>query len=122
MGLIKSLFSRDDIVTKGLDTVAKAGGSIVFTKQEQSEAQQKLADSYVQLMFAASPSRISRRLVAWLLVGVWTLIMVCLVVCAIAGLPEQAAALLPLLEKASPLTMLVAGFYFGGPIFQRKGK
>jgi|TARA_R110002167_G_scaffold124945_2_gene304703 hypothetical protein len=75
-GLIKSIFSSGDTTGKVVDGVLKAGDALVFTSEEKSAASQTRMDWYLKYLEATLPNNLSRRFLAFVVAGVWLLLVV----------------------------------------------
>lgn len=73
MEIFKKLFGAPEIIEKGVDAVVAAGDALVFTEEEQSRANQKILDFTLRYVTATNGQNIARRLIAIMVVGVWTL-------------------------------------------------
>jgi hypothetical protein len=76
MSIWSKLFGAPEVISKGVDAVINAGDALVFTEEEKSRANQKILDFTLRYVTATSGQNIARRLIAIMVVGVWTVFSV----------------------------------------------
>jgi len=111
MGLLSSLFSPKKIgevatsAVRGLD-------DLVYTEQEKAEKTQQAQDLYAKLWLSATPSAITRRVIAVVTIFVWAALILFAVV-SHGFSPEWSKQTLNILETIvlQPVN-LILGFYF----------
>ena len=75
-GIIKSIFASGDTSSKVVDGVLKAGDALVFTDEEKSQASQTRMEWYLKYLQATLPNNLSRRFLAFMVAGVWVVLVV----------------------------------------------
>ncbi len=113
---LKNIFSAPKIVENSVNAVIAAGDKSFLTKEESAEL-------YLKLMESVKPSAISRRIVAWIVVGMVALMSLLAIGLHVGGMTEQATYIRELMADvwAWPF-VAVCGFYFGAGLLQGKGK
>lgn len=71
MSFLKRLFSAPDTVAKGMDAVINAGDALVFTEEERSQANYKILELRIKAAEATHGSRLARRILSIMFVGVY---------------------------------------------------
>lgn len=80
MSFLSKLFGGgSDVVDRATDAVIKAGDALVFTKEEQSQANQKRLDWFLDYVKATNPQNVSRRALAWIVGGLWAFLVLLMV-------------------------------------------
>ena len=93
LGIIKSIFASGDTSSKVVDGVLKAGDALVFTDEEKSQASQTRMEWYLKYLQATLPNNLSRRFLAFMVAGVWVVLVITAAVLAIlSALMDSAAA------------------------------
>lgn len=70
-GFFQRLFSAPDAVSKGMDAVINTGDALVFTEEEKSNASMQIMALRIKAAEATHGSRLARRLLAMMIVGVF---------------------------------------------------
>ena len=117
MNIFKWFASGPDAASKVLDAGISGVDKIFFTKEEQSEARQKLLDSWIKLQESLGPETtvraVARRIIALLFVVPFVL----MVVAAAIIHPFNAQYAVFLIDVAQGqfgwIVLTVVGFYFG---------
>lgn len=83
-----------------------------FTKEEKSEANQKLSDWYLKYLAATQPQNLARRLIAIVVVGLWAALVLTAVI-AQPWMPAWSDKTFYILEDVvnTPFSIII-GFYF----------
>ncbi len=63
-------------VSKVIDGAMKAGDALFFTEEEKSVASQKKLDWMLDYMKATAPQNVARRVIAFIIVGLWALLII----------------------------------------------
>lgn len=93
LGIIKSIFATGDTSSKVVDGVMKAGDALVFTDEEKSQASQTRMEWYLNYLQATLPNNLSRRFLAFMVAGVWVVLVIAAAVLAIfSALMDSSAA------------------------------
>ena len=71
MSFFKRLFSAPDAVSKGMDAVISTGDALFFTDEEKSQANLKVLELRLKAAEATHGSRLARRILAIMFVGVY---------------------------------------------------
>ena len=112
MGVFDKLFGSDKQLDK-LTTGAVSGlDKMFFTKEEKAEASQKLSEWYLRYLEATQPQNIARRVIAFMVVGLWTFLVLFGVMAKYFN-DAYAVYVFDTLENIvmNPFLMIV-GFYF----------
>lgn len=110
MSWISNLFSGKSII----ETATKAADSMVYTSEESETDKIKKQELFIELTKAASPSAISRRVVAWVVAGNATFYSAAAFIAALCGKEEMAKFAGELLVDVWAIPLIaVIGFYFG---------
>ena len=75
MGILSNIFGsakNDETIVTG---AAKGLDALFFTKEEKAQANQKLADWYLQYLAATQPQNLARRLLALIVALLWALLI-----------------------------------------------
>jgi len=67
-------------VSKVIDGAMKAGDALFFTEEEKSVASQKKLDWMLEYMKATAPQNVARRVIAFVIVFLWALLVLVAVV------------------------------------------
>ena len=125
MGLFSFLKSAPDAAEKTLDIIKKGGDAIWYTDEEKAENNKELfklwAEALTKINDENSPRSLTRRYIAWMVVGVWLLFSA---VC-VAAYPfntEYSAFILDVLAMQSPIVGGIAIFYYGPHMIGRAVK
>lgn len=116
MGLFSFLKSAPDAAEKAIDTITSAGDAVWFTDEEKAEYKKECfklwADSLAKINDENSPRSLTRRYIAFMVVGVWLLFSIVSVVAHPFNI-EYSAFVLDVLSMQSPIVGGIAVFYFG---------
>jgi len=137
MSVIAKLFGADEVISKTIDTVDRVVDEAFYTKEEQAADKAKAKERGQAFLLtwleATSPSRLARRVLAFLFSGVFLFMIVvatCLQMAAIWVFdPEVAdkltasAALVDarIMFLDRPITWIL-GFYFAPHLIAQAGK
>lgn len=112
MGILSSIFgsskNAETIVTgasKGLD-------AIFFTKEEKSQANQKLADWYLKYLAATQPQNLARRLLALIVALLWAVLILFGIAIRWVSFEMSDFVFKVMNELVHQPFMLIMGFYF----------
>lgn len=72
MSLLKRLFARPEDGTKIIDGAVNGLDKIFFTKEERADANNKLSEWYLKYLAATEGQNLARRMIAVIIVYVWT--------------------------------------------------
>lgn len=72
MGLLRSIFATPDTANSAVKAVISAGDKIWYTEEEKAEGRLKLNQWYLDYLKVTSGQHLARRIIAFLLVGLWT--------------------------------------------------
>lgn len=121
MGLLGTLFGTPKVVDTVADTVKSGVGMLdnaFYTDQEKAADAVKLMDVWIEIQKTTASENsirsITRRLLAWTIMGVYVLIV--MAACIVWKIdPEWAKYILSLLTETnlSYLALIVGFFYFG---------
>ncbi len=75
MGLLAKIFGDKDQLDKLTDGAVNGLDKIFFTKEEKAEANQKLSEWYLKYLNATQPQNVARRMIAFIVVGLWALLV-----------------------------------------------
>ncbi len=102
-------------VSKVIDGAMKAGDALFFTKEEKSVASQKKLDWMLDYMKATAPQNVARRVIAFVIVGLWALLILVMVVAGgfARGAGSYSQFVFDTLKEVvlQPFSIVV-GFYF----------
>lgn len=123
MKLLKRLFARPEDGTKIIDGAVKGLDALVFTEEERSRANSKLSEWYLKYLAATEGQNLARRLIAVIVVWVWSGLVILAVFARVAELWLQRGAekyvyplsdfILALLTDVVMIPFgVVIGFYF----------
>jgi len=117
MGMF-SFLKAPKTIDKMLDAVIKGGDALVFTAEEKAEFNQKASEIYLKHMELvgkeSSPTSMSRRIIAILVVSPFVFLTLGSALLDLAGKPEIANHWQELaMTDYSSLVLAVVVFYFG---------
>jgi len=135
MSIWGRIFGADEVVEKTIDTVGRVVDEAFYTKEEQAEKAAEARREGQKFMLtwleATSPSRLARRVLAFMFTGVFLSLLMLATLLSVAAVwmtgvaveLNQSAALiderLHLLEN--PITWIL-GFYFAPQLLEQAGK
>jgi len=114
MSFWTKIFSTPDTVSKSVDAVIKGADALVFTEEEKAGHNAKMLEFYLEWLRTSTPQTLARRLIALMVVGLWTLLLVLTAVVWTFD-AEYSAFLFGLVTDPSVAgpTGLIMAFYFG---------
>ena len=113
MGILSKIFGDTKNATTIVDGAVKGLDAIFFTKEEKSQANQKLADWYLKYLSATQPQNLARRWIAIIIVILWAFLILLGIGFKILGANDIATFVFETLNTLvhQPF-MLIMGFYF----------
>jgi len=114
MGLF-SFITGSKVAEKVIDGAMRAGDALFFTDEEKSKASQKKLDWTLEYMKATAPQNVSRRVIAFVIVGLWALlVLVAVIAGGFARGPDTYSQFVfdTLTEIVLQPFSIVVGFYF----------
>jgi hypothetical protein len=113
MGLLRSIFSTTETLSKATDAVIKAGDAIAFTDEERAQANMMLLQWTLKYHEASKGSNLARRLLAVMVVGVFLMLVIVVAGLYMIGADSMASKIFELISDTLdwPVTTIVA-FYF----------
>ena len=112
MGWLSKIFGDKDNMDKLASGAVNGLDKMFFTKEEKAEANQKLSEWYLRYLEATQPQNVARRVIAFIVVGLWAL----LVLVGVAAQLFDAAYAKYVFEVLAEVVMnpflLIVGFYF----------
>lgn len=118
MSFLGRLFSAPDAVAKGVDAVINTGDALIFTKEEQSQANHKLLELKIKAAEATHGSRLARRLLALMFCGVFLFwfSVACLLSVIAASVCGTAEDCWPLVARDGLMQMLTSAAVGGSVV------
>lgn len=113
VSFLANLFSSKKNADSLVDAAIKTGDALVFTDEEKSEFAQRVSEWYLRYLEATQPQNRARRHIAYLLVGVYVLLLLLSAGLYVFDFEEKAKFILTLLREAvtDPVNLII-GFYF----------
>jgi uncharacterized membrane protein YgcG len=112
MGILANIFGNNDHATKVIDGASKGLDKIFFTKEEKADANSKLAEWYLKYLSATQPQNLARRVIAFLIVGLWVLLVLFGVAIRWWNIAYSDYVFKVLTEVVMNPFMMIMGFYF----------
>ena len=75
MGILSRIFAKPEDASKVIDGAVAGLDKIFFTKEEKSEANQKLSEWYLKYLAATESQNIARRFIAMVVVLLWAVLV-----------------------------------------------
>lgn len=75
MGILSNIFGSSKNAETIVTGAAKGLDALFFTKEEKAQANQKLADWYLQYLAATQPQNLARRLLALIVALLWAVLI-----------------------------------------------
>lgn len=113
MSFLSFLTGGSKAVDKGLDMVSKGLDMAVFTGEEKSIASQKILDWKLQWIKATGPQSVSRRVIAFMVVGLWVYLVLLGVHLYLLDMTTKSEFVFKVLKEIvnSPFLMVMGFFY-----------
>ena len=112
MGWLSKIFGNEKQLDK-LTTGAVSGlDKMFFTKEEKADANQKLSEWYLRYLEATQPQNVARRVIAFIVVGLWALLVLVGVAAQLFDAPYAKYVFEVLAEVVMNPFLLIVGFYF----------
>ena len=112
MNILASIFGSAKNTETIVDGATKGLDKLFFTKEEKSEANQKLSDWYLKYLAATQPQNLARRLIAMIVVGVWAILILFGVGIRWFSITYSDYVFTVLTDVVAQPFLLVTGFYF----------
>lgn len=112
MGILASIFGSKKNTETIVDGAVSGIDKIFFTKEEKSEANQKLSDWYLKYLAATQPQNLARRLIAVIIVALWAVLVVFGVWIRWFSYEMSDFTFKVLVEVVMNPFLVVVGFYF----------
>ena len=124
MGFLGRIFGNPETVDRAVDGLIKGVDSMFYTKQEKAQANQQLLEAKIEFVRATQGSRLARRVLAFMVVGTWLLMMIFgLVMNAFGNVELSRHAYEVATESLGTPVAIIIGFYFAtSMISTAKGK
>lgn len=112
MGWISRIFGDKDAANEVISGAVAGVDKIFFTQEEKAEANQKLSEWYLKYLHATQPQNVARRLIAFIVAGLWAFLIVLGVIVRYFS-DEYAQYIFEVLAEIvmNPFLMIM-GFYF----------
>ena len=116
------LFGSSDNVGKGLDMLRDGVDMAVFTPEERSITGRKIIEARISLLKALGPQSKARRYITYLVVGLWTYLIVLMVHLHLFGYKLQAEYIFKVLTDVIgvPFAIIMAFYYAANIVRARK--
>lgn len=112
MGILSKIFGSDKDRTKIINGAISGFDKIFFTKEEKSEANQKLADWYLKYLTATQPQNLARRLLALIVALLWAVLILFGIIVRWWSYEMSDFVFKVMAELVHQPFMLIMGFYF----------
>lgn len=117
MGWLTNLFAGSKSIDKGIDMVSSGLDALVFTDEEKSVANQKILDWKLKWIAATGPQSVARRVISYIIVGLWAYIVLLASHLHLLGLTKEADFLFKVLKDVLHWPFItIIGFYFAAHI------
>lgn len=119
MGFWGKIFGSSDNINKGLDMVRDGIDMTIFTKEEKSIASQKVLDWKLKWIQAVGPQSKARRYIAYLIVALWTYLVLLAIHLRLFGYKEQSDYIFKMLNDVVhwPFVAIIT-FYFAAHVIR----
>ena len=123
MSFFGRLFATPDSISKTLDAAISAGDKLVFTAEEKAEMNLKIQDWYLEYLKATQPMNLSRRVLTFIIGGIWALFLSIGTMFALFNHTETAELMWTIMSDNvnTPFTIVV-GFYFAAHVMRNLSK
>ncbi len=113
MGILSRIFARPEDGSKIVDGAIKTLDSAFFTKQERADYSQQVSDWYLKWLAASSGATLARRVIAVMVVSLWTVLILAGVIAFLFKLTEFSEFVFKVLTEAVMMPFsIIIGFYF----------
>lgn len=112
MGILASVFGSKKNTETIVDGAVGGLDKMFFTKEEKSEANQKLSEWYLKYLASTQPQNLARRLIALVIVGVWAFLVIAGVVVKYFSDSYAEYIFNVLVDVVMNPFLVVIGFYF----------
>jgi hypothetical protein len=112
MGWFSTLFSSKKIVDTAADGIYNGIDKLVYTKEEKAEATQKGLDLYLQFVKATKPAAKARRVIAFVITGMWSSLVALVVGLHLLGSSKDEFVFNILTDVVAIPFSIIIGFYF----------
>ena len=117
LSAIAGLFGNGKTVEKGLDMVSNGLDALVFTDEEKTVANQKVLDWKLKWIAATGPQSVARRVISYIIVGLWAYVLMLAVHFHVIGFTKEAEFLFTVLRDVLHWPFItIVGFYFAAHI------
>lgn len=123
MGLLSLFTSGSKAVDKGMSMLDKGLDAMVFTDEEKSVTNQKVLDWKLKWIEATGPQSKARRFITYIIVSVWTYLVMLGIHLRLFGYKEQADYVFKMLNDVVhwPFITIIA-FYFAAHVVRTNKK
>lgn len=112
-GAIKGFFGSSEGISKTIDAVSSGIDMAVYTSEEKSISHQKILDWKIKMATALGPQSISRRVLAFIIAGIWAYLLLLMVHLKLFGFEAQADYIYKVLtDIVDKPFLVVVGFFF----------
>ena len=110
---IKGFFGSSEGISKTIDAVSSGIDMAVYTPEEKSISHQKMLDWKLKMATALGPQSLSRRVLAFLITGIWAYLLLLMVHLKLLGMTNEADYIYKVLEEIvwTPVSVVVALFF-----------
>ncbi len=109
----KAIESAAASVGKVINGTVDGVDKIVFTEEEKAEARQKFLIWFLEYTKESSGQDLSRRIIAWIIVSIWSINVITIVLLFLFGYMEKAEQLMKVMDNLiNPPFEIIMGFYF----------
>ncbi len=112
MGILSRIFGDSKNAETIITGASRGLDKIFFTKEEKSEANQKLADWYLKYLAATQPQNLARRLLALIVALLWAVLILLGIGIRWASYEMSDFVFKVMSELVHQPFMLIMGFYF----------
>lgn len=104
---------------KLVDGISKGTDKLVFTEQEKKEFNKSLMDWVLKYMEATAPQRVTRRIIASVVVGLWAIMSIASVALYKYDLAYSHFIMTFMKENVNTPFSIIMGFYFLSNVVDR---
>lgn len=112
MGILNKIFGASDNAETLVKGAVSGLDAIIFTAEEKSEANAKLAEWYLKYLEATQPQNLARRWIALIIVCLWAFLILFGVLVAWFSSAMSEYVFKVLNELVHQPFMMIMGFYF----------